>query len=207
MRIFNFFKKKDNKIDVFAYCDKLFDEGNYQKAIKILEIAIETDPNNWYSYFRKGKCFQFMNNFERAIDEFKKGLIIEDNFDLNRGIGECFLMTEQWRSGKNAFLKAYSLLLDLETRQSSNIVNIYINPRDKANILNNLAIAFYNLNEFQEAVRCCEDGIKFDPNYSGNHRILGIILWENNNERGISLLKYAANLGDEMAKSFLNEIL
>lgn len=207
MGIFDSFRKKDNKIDVFAYCDKLFDEGNYQEAIRVLDIAIETDPNNWYSYFKKGKCFQFMNNFHRAIDEYKKGLLIEDNFDLNRGIGECFLMTEQWRSGKNALLKAYSLLSDLERGPSSNIANIHIIPNDKANILNNLAIASYNLNEFQEAIKYCEDGIKFDPNFSGNHRILGIILWENNNPRGINLLKHAANLGDEMAKSILNDIL
>lgn len=123
MGIFDSFRKKDNKIDVFAYCDKLFDEGKYQEAIRVLDIAIETDPNNWYSYFKKGKCFQFMNNFHKAIDEFKKGLRIEDNFDLNRGIGECFLMTEQWRNGKNALLKAYSLLLDLERGPSSKIVN------------------------------------------------------------------------------------
>lgn len=207
MGIFDSFRKKDNKIDVFAYCDKLFDEGKYQEAIRVLDIAIETDPNNWYSYFKKGKCFQFMNNFNGAISEYKKGLLIEDNFDLNRGIGECFLMTEQWRSGKNALLKAYSLLSDLERGPSSNITNIQIIPNDKANILNNLAIASYNLNEFQEAIKYCEDGIKFDPNFSGNHRILGIILWENNNPRGINLLKHAANLGDEMAKSILNDIL
>jgi tetratricopeptide (TPR) repeat protein len=207
MGIFDSFSKKDNKIDVFDYCDKLFDEGKYQEAIRVLDIAIETDPNNWYSYFKKGKCFQFMNNFHRAIDEYKNGLLIEDNFDLNRGIGECFSMTEQWRSGKNALLKAYSLLSDLEKGPSSYIANIHIIPNDKANILNNLAIASYNLDEFQEAIKYCEDGIKFDPNFSGNHRILGIILWENNNPRGISLLKHAANLGDEMAKSILNEIL
>ena len=110
MGIFDSFRKKDNKIDVFAYCDKLFDEGKYQEAIRVLDIAIETDPNNWYSYFKKGKCFQFMNNFHKAIDEYKKGLRIEDNFDLNSGIGEGFLMTEQWLSGKNALLKAYAVL-------------------------------------------------------------------------------------------------
>jgi len=207
MGIFDSFRKKDNKTDVFAYCDKLFDEGKYQEAIRVLDIAIETDPNNWYSYFKKGKCFQFMNYFQEAIDEYKKGLSIEDNFDLNRGIGECFLMTEQWRSGKNALRKTYSLLLDLERGPSSNIANIHIIASDKANILNNLAIASYNLNEFQEAMKYCEDGIKFDPNFAGNHRILGIILWENNNPRGINLLKHAANLGDEMSKSILNDIL
>jgi hypothetical protein len=49
---------------------------------------------------------------------------------------------------------------------------------------------------------CSEDGIKIDPNFSRNHRILGVILWENNNPIGINLLKHAANLGDEMANPF-----
>lgn len=207
MGIFDNFRKKDNKIDVFAYCDKLFDEGKYQEAIRVLDIAIETDPNNWYSYFKKGKCFQFTNNFHKAIDEYKKGLRIEDNFDLNRGIGECFLMTEQWLSGKNALLKAYALLLDLEKGPSSNIVNINIIPNDKANILNNLAIALYNLDEIQDAIKYSEDGIKFDPNFAGNYRILGTILLDYDNTKGIKLLKQAASLGDEMAKTILNDIL
>lgn len=43
---------------------------------------------------------------------------------------------------------------------------------------------------------CSEDGIKIDSNFSRNHRILGVILWENNNPRGINLLKHAVNLGD-----------
>ena len=145
MGIFDSFRKKENKIEILAYCDKLFDEGKYQEAIRVLDIAIETDPNIWYSYFKKGKCFQFMNNFHIAIDEYKKGLLIEDNFDLNRGIGECFLMTEQWLSGKNALLKAYSLLSDLERGPSLNIDNIHVIFNDKANILNNLAILKYHL--------------------------------------------------------------
>jgi tetratricopeptide (TPR) repeat protein len=207
MGIFDSFRKKDNKIDVFAYCDKLFDEGKYQEAIRVLDIAIETDPHNWYSYFKKGKCFQFMNNFHKAIDEYKRGLRIEDNFDLNRGIGECFLMTEQWLSGKNALLKAYALLLDLEKGPSSNIVNINIIPNDKANILNNLAIALYNLDEIQDAIKYSEAGIKFDPYFSGNYRILGTILLAYDNTRAIKLLKHAASLGDEMAKSILNDLL
>ena len=171
-----------------------------------MDIAIETDPSNWYSYFRKGKCYQFMNNFHKAIDEYKKGLHFEDNFDLNRGIGECYLMTEQWLNGKNALVSAYSLLLDLERGPSSKIVNINTIHNDKANILYNLAIAHYNLNEIQDASRYSEAGIKTDPNFAGNYRILGAILLEYDITRGIKLLKQAVDLGDEMAKTILNDI-
>lgn len=206
MGLLDFFKTKDNKIDVFAYCDKLFDEGKYQEVVRLMDIAIETNPSNWYSYWRKGKCYQFMNNFHKAIDEYKKGLRFEDNFDLNRGIGECYLMTEQWLTGKNALLKAYALLLDLERDPLSDIVNINIIPNDKANILNNLAIALYNLDEIQDAIKYSEDGIKFDPNFAGNYRILGTILLEYDITRGIKLLKQAADLGDEIAKTILNDL-
>jgi tetratricopeptide (TPR) repeat protein len=207
MALSDFFKSKDNKIDVFEYSDKLFDEGKYQEAIRVLDIAIETDPSNWYSYFRKGKCYQFMNNFQKAIEEYEKGRHFDDNFDLNRGIGECYLMTEQWTSAKNTILKSYSLLLELEKSESNNNNSNKRFDNDKANILNNLAITLYNLDEIQDAIKYSEDGIKFDPNFAGNYRILGIILWENNNPRGIKLLKQAASLGDEMAKTVLNDIL
>ena len=116
-------------------------------------------------------------------------------------------MTEQWQSGKNALLKTYSLLLDLEKGPSSNIVNKKIIPNDKANILNNLAIAVYNLDEIEDAIKYSEDGIKFDPNFAGNYRILGTILLDYDNLKGIKLLKQAASLGDEMAKTILNDIL
>jgi hypothetical protein len=46
MGIFDSFSKKDNKIDVFDYCDKLFDEGKYQEAIRVLDIALETVFNS-----------------------------------------------------------------------------------------------------------------------------------------------------------------
>ena len=207
MGIFDFFKPKNNKVDVFAYSDRLFDEGNYPEAIRILDIAIETEPNNWYSYFKKGKCYQYMNNFNKAIEIYKIGKEIEDNFDLNRGLGECYLMTEHWYNGKNALLKAYSLLLDLEKGPPANIVNKKIIPKDKANILNNLAIAVYNLDEIDDAIKYSEDGIKFDPNFAGNYRILGTILLDYDNSKGIKLLKQAASLGDEMAKTILKDIL
>jgi tetratricopeptide (TPR) repeat protein len=207
MGIFDFFKAKDNKIDAFAYCDKLFDEGKYHEAIRVLDIAIESEPSNWYSYFRKGKCYQFMNNFNKAIVEYEKGRCFEDNFDLNRGIGECYLMTEQWMMGKNSLLKSYHLLLELEKNKANNSnSNISLN-NDKANILNNLAIALYNLDEIQDAIKYSEDGIKFDPNFSGNYRILGTILLSYDNAKGIRLLKQAASLGDEMAKTILKDIL
>jgi tetratricopeptide (TPR) repeat protein len=207
MGIFDFFKTKNNKIDVFAYSDKLFDEGNYQEAIRVLDLAIETEPNNWYSYFKKGKCYQYLNDFNKAIEIYKKGQKIEDNFDLNRGLGECYLMTEQWQRGKNALLKAYSLLLELEKGPSWNIVNLKVIPNDKANILNNLAIAVYNLDEIEDAIKFSEEGIKIDPNFAGNYRILGIILLDYDKLKGIKLLKQAVSLGDEMAKTILNDIL
>jgi len=208
MGIFDFFKSKGTKIDAFGYCDELFEQGKYQEAIRVLDIAIDTDPTNWYSYFRKGKCYQFMNNFHKAIDEYKKGLRFDECFDLYRGIGECYLMTEQWLSGKNALLKSYSLLLDLERGPSSNIVNINIIPNDKANILNNLAIALFNLGEIQDAIKYSETGIKFDPNFAGNYRILGTILLDTTDyTEGIKLLKKAVSLGDEMAKTILNDLI
>jgi tetratricopeptide (TPR) repeat protein len=192
MGLLDFFKTKDNKIDVFAYCDKLFDEGKYQEVVRLMDIAIETNPSNWYSYWRKGKCYQFMNNFHKAIDEYKKGLRFEDNFDLNRGIGECYLMTEQWGSGKSALLKSYNLLLVLEKSASNNSNSNKRFNTDKANILNNLAIALFNLDEIHEAIEYSEIGIVSDPNFSGNYRILGTILLEYDITRGIKLLKQAA---------------
>ena len=207
MGVFDIFKKKNNKVDITAYIDRLFNEGKYQETIKVIDIAIETEPTNWFLYFRKGKCFQFMNNFDIAIREYEKGVRFEDNFDLNRGMGECYLMTEQWFNGKNSFLKALRLLSDLEKNPSNKDKNEANFNNDKANISNNLAIAFYNLDEIEDAIQYSEMGIKFDPNFAGNYRILGIILLAYDRTRGVRLIKQAVSLGDEMAKEVLNDIV
>ena len=201
MGLFNIFRKNENKIDAFAYSDKLFDDGKYLEAIKVLDIIIESYPTNWYSYFRKGKCFQYLNEFDKAINEFEKGSQFEDNMDLNRGLGECYLMKENWLKGKKFLFKTYNLLLELEKQNNRKLNN------DKSNILNNLAIALYNLDEIQDAIKCSEEGIKYDPMFSGNYRILGTILLAYDKTKGIQLLTKAVSLGDSMARTILNDIL
>lgn len=206
MGIFDIFKKKNDKVEITALIEKLFKEEKYLETLRLVNIVLEDEPNNWYLYWAKGKCFQFMNEFDKAIEEYEKGIRLEDNFDLNRGMGECYLMTEQWFIGKNFLLKALKLLNDLEKNPSNKVQNTYSINNDKANISNNLAIAFYNLDEVENAIRYSELGIEFDPNFAGNYRILGIINLTFNRNKGINLLKKAKELGDNMAVQILNEI-
>jgi Flp pilus assembly protein TadD len=49
MGLFDFLKKSDDKIDAFDYADKLFNQGKYLDAIRLMDLAIETNPTNWYS--------------------------------------------------------------------------------------------------------------------------------------------------------------
>lgn len=192
------------EINVFELSDKLFNEGNYTEAVRILNIAIETEPHNWYSYFRKGKCYQFMNQFQNAISIYKIGLDCGDIFDLNRGIGECFLVKEEWLEAKRYLFKAYGQLQELENLTAENERQAKNFSYDKANILNNLAVAYYNLSQLNNCVTCCEKGIEFDPNYAANYTVLGTIYVNNNDPRGIELLKKASKLGDLKASAILN---
>ena len=201
MGLFDLFKKRDNKIDAFDYADKLFNQGKYLDAIRLMDLAIETNPSNWYYYFRKGKCLQYMNNIDSALSEFDKGLKFEDNFDLNRGLGECYSLKGNWSKSKVAFLKSFRLLVELE-KQTNNNFNV-----DKANILNNLSIALYNLDEIEDAIKYLEAGIKFDPTFSGNYRILGTILMSYDRIKAIELLRKAISLGDSMANEILNDFV
>ncbi|WP_143956562.1 tetratricopeptide repeat protein [Robertkochia solimangrovi] len=53
--------------------------GDYENAIKVLEMAIENDPANFFFYRELGFAFKNMNQIDMAESTYKKGIELSDN--------------------------------------------------------------------------------------------------------------------------------
>src|SRR5690625_5628835 len=57
---------------------KYIKEQNFEKAAKLLDEAIENDPDDPLGYINFGNLLLHMNDFERAKRFFKKAIELED---------------------------------------------------------------------------------------------------------------------------------
>jgi tetratricopeptide (TPR) repeat protein len=205
MGLLNIFGRNVN-LDTLSLINKADEEikrNNLQASIETLSKVIEIDKTNWNVYFKRGKSFQLLNKFDEAINDYLKGILLDDNDSLNRGLGECYIMKSDFHNGKKYFTKAFNLIEELE---SFDQVSLRDYKWDKANIMNNLAVAYYNLGNRQEAINCCKKGIDFESSYGGNYGILGSLCLEDNlfNE-AINFFNIGASFGDERSKEILKD--
>jgi tetratricopeptide (TPR) repeat protein len=213
MGTFNVFGRNVNTdiLKLINEGDRKLDNQNYSDAIELFSEAIEYDNTNWYCYFRRGKAYQLSNNFERAIVDYKKGISFDDNFDLNRGLGESYLMKSDFNNGIIYLLKAFNKLTELDDifkRSNQNTVNPKKTNWDKANIMNNLAVAYYNIGDKQNAIESCKKGIEFDSTYGGNYGILGSLYLEDQLfKEAVNFFEIGASFGDSRSKDILNDLL
>ena len=59
---------------------KLFDEKNFEGAIKILNEVIEKDPNIADTYFIRGSAYRHLKNYDEMAVNYTKALELEINF-------------------------------------------------------------------------------------------------------------------------------
>jgi len=195
--------------------DEEFQKNNFLKAIEFFSKAIQKDKTDWYPFFRRGKSYQLSNNFDNAIKDYFQGVSIDNNFDLNRGLGESYLMKSDFSNGKKFLLKAFDLLTKMEDidkmgRSEKDFEKFKLSNYgwEKANLMNNLAVAYYNLDDTQEAFNCTGKGIEYDSSYAANYGIRGSIYLESGHHSdAINFLKKAASLGDNRSQSILDNLL
>ena len=62
--------------------------GNRQKAIKIIENLISTDPNFTNSYYKLGKMYENSNKLKKAVNVYHAGKIIATKNKDEKSLGE-----------------------------------------------------------------------------------------------------------------------
>lgn len=59
-----------------------YEQKKYDEAMQKFEMTIKRDQNFYRGYYGKGRCFEVQGEKQKAIDEYKKCLVIKPDYDL-----------------------------------------------------------------------------------------------------------------------------
>lgn len=186
--------------------DAAYERDNYSLAISKYTNAISLDSSNYYPIMRRGMCYKMIKEYDKAILDLLNAKKIDNNFEINQTIAECYLF-------KNEFLKAidYFEIALVKIKEIERIDSINARGVDyaatKARLLNNLAVCYLKSNQINEAISTATNGIIANPNYPNNYGIRGIAyLQVGEIAKGKSDLQRAADLGDVRSQMLLNQL-
>jgi tetratricopeptide (TPR) repeat protein len=186
--------------------DRAFQQDNYNQAITHYTNAIRVDPRNPYPLSKRGKCYQMTQQYDRALTDLLQSRELDNNFENNQSIGECYLFKQDFNRAVQYFDEALEKLEEIEAIDVDRMMGINYGAT-KARMLNNQAVCYYNLQRLDNAITCTTKGIQANPEYAGNYGIRGMIyLAQNRRTEAISDLQRAARLGDARANAILAQI-
>ena len=159
----------------FAY----FGSGEYDKAVPLLERAIQLDPNNASAYFTYGIILQKTGEINTAIDVLKKSLEIDPTFNMPLyTLGVIYLEKGEYKDSVEAF---------------KNFVKVFPYFPEVHHFL---GIAYAAQKQFDKAIAEFEWEIRINPYHILSHVNAGQIYWYEfqNREKAIYHLKVALML-------------
>jgi tetratricopeptide (TPR) repeat protein len=136
----------------------LIQNGNYPKAIEILNKEIESDTINSKLYLYRAIAYSNLKEYDNAKADLDKSIKYGDN-----NVQAYFELGKIYYSKKN-YEKAHDYFLGVNILDS-NIDSEYY-----------LALCCYNLNMYEKAVSYCETSIKKYPRSIKNYFFYHIIL-------------------------------
>lgn len=74
--LINKYYQKAQSVATYAYGVELFEKGNIDEAISILNQSIGINPRNYQPYITLGKAYEIQNKIEIALASYKKALEI-----------------------------------------------------------------------------------------------------------------------------------
>jgi len=186
--------------------DHFFQQANYVQAIVMYTKAINLVPKNWYPLSKRGECYKLTQQYERALEDLFNSQALDDNFENNQTVAECYLLKKDYSKAVGYFETAIKKLENEEAIDNNNMLGRNYSAT-KARALNNQAICYFQLQQLDKAINCSTRGIKENPNYANNHAMRGIIyLHQGNRTQAISDLQTASRLGDTRASAILSQI-
>ena len=185
----NHFESKALLADIFSKT------GDFNKVKKILNEAIEIQPNNVSILNNLGTACKKLGETKNAIDCYEKVLQIDpNNTNANYNLGLTSYALKELKKAKNYlqkttelqpdFVLAFFVLGNIHTdlKEYEYAVSNYQKAIAlKDNLLgahNNLGLVFRILNDFQNAISCYEKAIKIKPDHSGAHHNLALAFKE-----------------------------
>ncbi len=94
--ILSIFSCKDNSSLIG---DKLFEEGQYDKAIDAYNKFLKLQPRHVKSIYNRGRCYQELGQFEKALEDFNKVVDLDSNNEnALLSIGQELYREEKFKS-------------------------------------------------------------------------------------------------------------
>lgn len=145
--------------------DKALEEDNYSQAIEYFTKAIELAPTNRYPLSKRGKAYQMLKEFDKALVDLFKSKELEDNFENNQSIAECYLFKKDFSTAVQFFDIALNQLEHIKEIDKGQMLGFDYDAT-KARVLNNQANCYYNLKQLRGAIEKYTLAISFNSSYS-----------------------------------------
>lgn len=71
----------------FSRIDSLLERGRYQVALKELK---QMNPQTYSSYYKIGKIYTSIDNHQKAVENYKQSLFLEDNYSAQLMLGKSY---------------------------------------------------------------------------------------------------------------------
>ena len=186
--------------------DKAFKDDNYSQAITHFSKAIELKSQNRYPLSKRGKCYQMLQEYDKALIDLFKSKELDDNFENNQSVAECYLFKKEFLHAVQYFEAAIERIEHIEKIDTGKILGIDYGAT-KARTLNNQATCYYNLQQLDKAISATTKGIEANPSYPNNYKIRGLIHFsQGNKSQARTDLQNAARLGDQQAHAILAQM-
>lgn len=158
-------------LELYEEAQKAVKEGNKQKAIESLELAIKKYPQFTEAYKELGILYMVTNQISKAIEAFREAVkLMPDNFNYLLSLGYALLQNNKTREAKTELLKAIAI------------------NNTSTNALTQLAIAQIKLKEYDDAEKTLLQAISLGgSDLAMSNKMLGVVYNEKGDlERAVS---------------------
>jgi len=185
---------------------KAFDENNFPLAIQYYSKAINEQPLNWNSFSQRATCYRMINQFDDSISDALESKKLDNNFTNNQILALCYLFKKEYQTAITYFDITINKIEELERNDINNMMPINYGAT-KSRALNNQAVCYHNLKDFNQVIICTSKGIEANPQYSNNYFIRAMVYLEADRmAEGKQDLLNAAKYGDKRASKLLSQI-
>ena len=129
---------------------KAFEKGDRVKARELLNSALEANPNSALTYYLLALSFDERQDFYQVEDYLKKAIALDPKFYLARSfLGDVFFGEGDFE----AAIEQYQFSLAIKS--------------DDPSVLNNMGLAYMNLEKYSSAIPRLEKALALDPTNIG----------------------------------------
>lgn len=172
---------------LFQRGNKLYEEGEYEKAIHTYEEAININSTQWGYYLNLGLAYKKMGKKEKAVTAFKQAVELNpQSYSSNKELGEILAKSGNFGEAKKFYQKAAE-----------------ISPEDPDSFYN-LGVCLTNLGESEAALENFLKALEIDGDYVDAYYQIGTLyIGQNKTEEAVKYLEKFLELAPDHEKSAL----